>query len=446
MRELLPALIGQENVAGNLKVTTTLDLRLQEIAVDSVTTQLDALEASQGVTNGALVAMDPATGEILAMVGSHDFFRDDISGQVNNATALNQPGSTIKPVTYLAAFIEGAAPDWTVDDKPIEWGPNGEVLGNADGWYRGTILLQEALGSSLNVPAVETQRWVGLDKVVALARRLGITSVEDGSEYGSAFTLGAFDTSLLDMTYVYSTLANQGVQAGIDSVLGLPAGSRALDPVAILSVEDEDGDVLWQADLKNERVAPADNVYQITTVLSTDANRESMFGLNSPLNLGIPAAVKSGSSDETRDAWTIGYTPGLVAGVWVGNANNDPIPGGTSTYTAAPIWHTFMLTALEGQPVLSFLAPGEEAAAPQQQQQAAPTEVPATPTPVATEPAPTRTPRPKPTPITVIPRGQNDGAGNGNGSSGGNNGNGNGNGNSNGNGNGNNGNGNGNRD
>jgi membrane peptidoglycan carboxypeptidase len=456
VRELLPALIGQENVTGNLKVTTTLDLSLQEIAVDAITTQLDSLEASQGVTNGALVAMDPASGEILAMVGSHDFFRDDISGQVNNATSLNQPGSTIKPVTYLAAFIEGAEPQWTVEDKAIEWGPNGGTLGNADGWYRGEITLSQALGSSLNVPAVETLRWVGLDKVVTLARRLGVTSVEDGSEYGSAFTLGAFDVSLLDMTYVFSTLANHGEQAGISSVLGLPAGSRALDPVAILRVETEDGEVLWNADLRSVRVAPEDHVYQLTQVLSSDEARSSMFGYNSPLNLGIPAAVKSGSSDETRDAWTIGFTPGLVAGVWVGNANNDPIPGGTSTYTAAPIWHAFMLEALQGQPVLAFLSPEEDKASEVASEQRQPTAVPtiSTPEPSPTElhppptatprPGATRTPGPPPTqtarpgsssdgpPPTPTPRSNGQGNGNGNGNSNGspgNSGNGNGQGN-----------------
>jgi membrane peptidoglycan carboxypeptidase len=450
VRELLPTLIGQENVKDNLKITTTLDLHLQQIANDAVRAELDKLEASQGVTNGALVSMDPKTGEILAMVGSHDFFRDDISGQVNNATALNQPGSTIKPVTYLAAFMNGAEPDWTVVDQPIDWGPDGDVLGNADGWYRGTVQLQQALGSSLNVPAVETLQWVGLDKVKALAKKLGITSIDDDADYGAAFTLGAFDTSLVDMTYVYSTFANQGVQAGISSVLGLPEGNRDLDPIAILKVERDDGKVLWQADITNERVAPADDVYKLSTVLSNDQNRESMFGLNSPLNLGIPAAVKSGSSDETRDAWTIGYTPSLVTGVWVGNANNDPIPGGTSTYTAAPIWHSFMLTALQGQPVLAFTPPGgndqanadkdgpeqvgptpaKESPTPRPTQEAKPTKVPtatpaivtatpgterrppptatpratSTPTPPATA-MPTRTPAPSPTRVpTQVPR------------------------------------------
>jgi membrane peptidoglycan carboxypeptidase len=426
VRELVPALIGPDKVEGNLVVTTTLDLDLQAKAVTAVNDQLDELEAN-GVTNGALVAMNPSTGEILAMVGSHDFFRDDISGQVNNALALNQPGSTTKPITYLAAFMDSANPDFTVVDEPIPWGADGEDrLGNADGRYRGQVTLRTALGSSLNVPAVKTLQSVGLGDVASLARRLGITSVEDEQPYGAAFTLGAYETSLLDMTYVYSSFANRGQQAGVDSVLGLPEGNRSLDPIAILKIETSDGEVLYQARPKTTRVAPEDKVYMLTSVLSDDNARQSMFGLNSPLKLPRPAAVKSGSSDETRDAWTIGYTPQLVAGVWVGNANNAPIPNGTSTFTAAPIWHNFMVSALEGQPALQFQSPGQTATATPRPQSPTPQVSPSagpiastntprpnasnTPRPNATNtppPAATNTPRPQPTsppPPTATPR------------------------------------------
>jgi membrane peptidoglycan carboxypeptidase len=209
------------------------------------------------------------------------------------------------------------------------------------------------------VPAVKALQSVGLGPVVDMARRLGISTIDDNVQYGSAFTLGAVDVSLLDMTYVYSTFANDGVQTGMNSVLGLPAGSRQLDPIAVLKVETSDGRLIWQADHRSIRVTPAKETFYLTDILSDDSARASMFGLNSPLQLPRPAAVKSGSSDETRDAWTIGYTPQLVAGVWVGNANNAPIPNGTSTYTAAPIWHKFMLTALDGQPALAFSAPQE---------------------------------------------------------------------------------------
>jgi membrane peptidoglycan carboxypeptidase len=337
-------------------VTTTLDLGLQAKAQDAVTTQIQQLD-SKGVTNGALVALDPATGEVLAMVGSPDFYDDSLSGQVNNATSLNQPGSTIKPITYLTTFLNGWTPSTPIVDEPIPW--NNGQLGNADGWYRGTVPVRTALASSLNVPAVKALQSVGLGPVVDMARRLGISTIDDNVQYGSAFTLGAVDVSLLDMTYVYSTFANDGVQTGMNSVLGLPADSRQLDPIAVLKVETSDGRLIWQAEHRSIRATPAKETFYLTDILSDDAARASMFGLNSPLQLPRPAAVKSGSSDETRDAWTIGYTPQLVAGVWVGNANNAPIPNGTSTYTAAPIWHRFMLAALDGQPALAFSAPQE---------------------------------------------------------------------------------------
>jgi len=359
VRDLLPVLLGQDEVEGHLTVTTTLDSRLQRQADDIVKSQLDRLEAQTGVTNGALVAIDPRTGEILAMVGSHDFFRDDISGQVNNALAVNQSGSAIKPVTYLTAFLKGWNPDTRVVDERITLGDDRRPLGNADGRYRGEVTVRVALGSSLNVPAVKALQYAGLENVMALARRMGITTLRDISQYGPAFTLGA-DVNLLDLTYVYAVLANGGQQAGIPSVMDLPEGSRPLDPVAVLKVENGKGDVVWQAKERTERVVPEDKAYQITDILSDDSARVSMFGANSPLNLpGRPAAVKSGSSDETRDAWTLGYTPQLVAGVWVGNANNAPIPNGTSTYTAAPIWRAFMLAALQGQPVVQFPRPRE---------------------------------------------------------------------------------------
>ena len=368
VREQLPALIGPDDLKGHLKVTTTLDLALQAKGLEAVRQQLDQLE---GVNNGALVAIDPASGEILAMVGSYDFTDDAISGQVNNATALNQPGSTIKPVTYLATFLDGWAPDTPIVDEPITLGVDDEAfqLGNADGWYRGQVNVATALGSSLNVPAVKALEHAGLQNVYELAQSMGVTTLRELSNYGPAFTLGGVEVTLLDMTYIYSVLANYGEQVGMPSVVESPEGSRPLDPIAILRIEDADGNVLWEADHRRARITPADETYMITQILSNDANRVSMFGPDSPLNLPRPAAVKSGSSDETRDAWTLGYTPQLVAGVWVGNTNNEPIPNGTSTYTAAPIWRNFMLAALEGQAPLAFQAPADAEALRQAQRE-----------------------------------------------------------------------------
>jgi membrane peptidoglycan carboxypeptidase len=411
VRDLLPAILGQENVAGDLKVTTSLDLALQTEAERIVRDNLQRVERQTGVLNGALVAMDPKTGEVWAMVGSPDFSNNAISGQVNNATAVNQSGSAIKPVTYLASFFEGWSPDTKVVDERILLGDEQRPLANAGGGYRGEVTVRNALGSSLNPPAVKALRHAGLDSVMALSRRMGITTLRDISQYGDAYTLGA-DVSLLDLTYVYSVLANQGEQAGMGSVLGLPAGNRPLDPITVTKVETREGDMLWQARPREERVVAADKVSQITDILADDSARVSGFGANSKLNLpGRPAASKSGSSDETRDAWTLGYTPQLVTGVWVGHANNDPIPGGTSTFLAAPIWNEFMLRAhdLYRLPVVPFEKVGgtptatptqdkkEDTPTPEPSQTPEPTQTPQ-PTQQAPTPRPTNTPQPTNTP------------------------------------------------
>jgi membrane peptidoglycan carboxypeptidase len=210
----------------------------------------------------------------------------------------------------------------------------------------------------LNVPAVKTLRFAGLHNTYNMARKLGITSLKDVENYGDAFTLGGADTTLLDMTYVYSVFANQGTQAGMPTVLDLPNGSRSLDPIAILKIETVDGKTIWEAKHEDTQVIKPNAAYLITNILVDDRARVSGFGANSSLNLrSRPGAVKTGSSDSTRDAWAIGYTPSLVGGVWVGNANNSPMPGGTSSLLAAPIWNAFMTAALEGTKVEQFTVP-----------------------------------------------------------------------------------------
>jgi membrane peptidoglycan carboxypeptidase len=426
VRDLLPALLGQENVAGDLKVTTSLDLALQTEAERIVRDNLQRVDGQNGTLNGALVTMDPKTGEVLAMVGSRDFNRNEISGQVNNATAVNQSGSAIKPVTYLAAFQKNSPQypnGWTADtvvkDERILLGDEQRPLGNANNRYNGDVPVRRALGSSLNPPAVLALRYAGLDSVMALSRSMGITTLRDISQYGDAYTLGA-DVSLLDLTYVYSVLANQGQQAGMNSVLGLPAGSRPQDPISVLKVETREGDVVWQPRKDTKRVVAADEVFQITEILADNQARLLGFQANNPMNLpGRTAAAKTGASDDTRDAWTLGYTPigyasPLVVGVWVGHANNAPIPNGTSTFLAAPIWRDFMLKALEGQPDVAFQKPGggttPTATPTQDKKEDTPTPQPSetpepTQTPQPTQPAPTprATNTPQPTNTPVLP-------------------------------------------
>jgi len=360
VRELLPRLLGDGAPEGGLRLITSLDLSLQGKAEEAVQAHLSELGPQVSAGNGALVALDPKTGEILAMVGSRDYFDDSISGQVNNALALNQPGSSIKPITYLAAFLKGWSPATMIEDRPLSVTNGGEtfVLQNPDGIYRGQVSARQALGNSLNVPAVNTLQYAGLPDVHALAQRMGLTGLQDVSAYGPSFTLGGVDAPLMDMTFAFSVLANYGEQVGMPSVLDLPEGSRPLDPVAVLRVENAKGDVLWQYEPRRERIAPAPQAYLVTNVLSDNAARAQVFGLDSALKLpDRPAAVKTGLSDGPRDTWAIGYTPQLVAGVWVGNTDNSPMPGAISSQTAAPIWHDFMVAALAGQPALAFQPP-----------------------------------------------------------------------------------------
>jgi membrane peptidoglycan carboxypeptidase len=205
---------------------------------------------------------------------------------------------------------------------------------------------------------VKPLEYAGQENVYNNSRRLGLTTLKDVSDYGPAFTLGGADVSLLDLTYVFSTFANQGEQAGMSSVLDLPKGSRPLDPVVVMKVEDSRGHTIYQVKEKKERIVPEDQTYILTHVLSDDNARSSMFGLNSPLHLPErEAAVKSGLTDDSRDAWTFGFTPQLVAGIWVGNANNTPMPGATSTSTAAVIWHAFMEAALKDVKPAEFQVP-----------------------------------------------------------------------------------------
>ncbi len=360
VRDILPQLIGNDAKKQGLKVTTSVDIELQRKANEIVRGQIDTIGPRVGATNGALVSIDPRTGQVLAYVGSRDYFNDKISGQVDNVIALNQPGSTIKPITYITAFIKGWSPSTIINDGPIKLstGTGSYTLGNADNRFRGNIPVRVALASSLNPPAVKTLEYAGLQSVYDSARRLGLTTLKDVSAYGPAFTLGGADVNLLDLTYVFSVFANYGEQAGMSSVLDLPQGSRPLDPIVVLKVQDARGGTIWQAKQRKERIVPADQAYVLTHVLSDDSARSSMFGLNSPLKLpDREAAAKSGLTDEARDAWTFGYTPDLVTGVWVGNANNTPMPGATSTYAAAPIWHEFMEQALSGKPAQGFAVP-----------------------------------------------------------------------------------------
>ncbi|HDN79385.1 MAG TPA: penicillin-binding protein 1C [Chloroflexi bacterium] len=332
-----------------LKVYTTLDLDLQREAEAIVRMHLGRLAEERPphhVTDAALVALDPRTGEILAMVGSPDFFDASISGAVNMALAPRQPGSAFKPLTYAVALEKGFTPaTMLLDVRTTFITKEGEPYTpqNYDRHYHGPVLLRDALGSSLNVPAVKVLEEVGLEDVLDLARKLGITTLQEADRYGLSLTLGGGEVRLLELTAAYAAFANGGYR---------------VDPIAILRVENAQGKVLWEAEPRlgpqvlDERVA-----YLITHILSDDYARLLGFGRGSILNLSRPAAVKTGTTTDWRDNWTVGFTPQLVVGVWVGNADHSPMYEVTGLTGAAPIWHNFMEKAHQNLPVAEFPRP-----------------------------------------------------------------------------------------
>ena len=333
VRKLLEEKYGPERVArGGLSVITTLDLRYQRLAEEVARRHIAKLREEHGATNAALVAMQPATGEILAMLGSVDYHDASIDGQVNMALSERQPGSSIKPITYVTALQQGltlAAVLWDIPTE-IPLG-DGRVYRptNYDGRYHGPVRLRAALANSYNVPAVKLLRKVGVAEMLETAHRMGIRGLQrPPGYYGLSLTLGGGEVSLLDLTTAYATLANQG---------------RYVAPVAILRVVDGQGRVLEE--YEGPRPQPALDpraAYLITDVLSDNEARTPAFGADSPLRLSRPAAAKTGTTSDWRDAWTVGYTPYLAVGVWVGNSDNRPMRELPGLRGAAPIWHDFM--------------------------------------------------------------------------------------------------------
>jgi penicillin-binding protein 1C len=338
-------------------VYTSLDPNLEDIAQQAVTTQVSALE-SKHVTDGALVAIKPSTGEILAMVGSPDFNNVPNAGQINMAvSATRQPGSSIKPFTYLAAFEKGWTPATLIWDVPSEFPPSGlandpnppYVPNNFDHKFHGPLTVREALANSYNIPAVKTLQFIGVygdGGLIKMAERVGITSLTR-NDYGLALTLGGGEVSLLEMTGGYAVIANGGLK---------------IPPVAILKIVDYQGIVVYDYQApKGEQVLRADHAFLMSSILSDNSARTPMYGPNSIINLPFQAAVKTGTSNDSRDNWTLGFTPDLAVGVWVGNADDTPMENTTGVTGAGPIWAGFMTSAIKsltgGNPT-PFMRPG----------------------------------------------------------------------------------------
>jgi 1A family penicillin-binding protein len=343
-----------------LKVYTTIDPKLQATAEQVAREQIAKLK-DKHVTNAALVALDAHTGEILAMLGSVDFYNKEIDGQVNIALRPRQPGSSIKPLAYVTAFQKDWTPSTLIWDVPTTFTNGyGQTYSprNYDGLFHGPVSVRSALANSYNMPAVKALDHVGLPAFLDNARLLGITTLTR-PDYWLALTLGGGEVPLIEMAGMYQTFAN---------------GGKRMPPVAIAKVTNAQGKVICQftppgqdskgiqpcqafADAGKQVIAPQ-HAYLITSILSDKKARCPAFGCPNALELQFqPVAAKTGTTNDYKDNWTLGYTPDLVVGVWVGNADNSEMKGTTGVTGAAPIWHDFMVKATQSMPVKDFERP-----------------------------------------------------------------------------------------
>ncbi len=345
-----------------LEITTSIDANLQKKAEEILEQHITDYGEQTKLFNGAFVAMNPRTGEILTYVGSRDYFRDDIQGRNDNAAAGNSPGSTLKPFTFLTAFQKGWGTGTVILDTPFEMkdAQTGDTFAprNPNGGFVGPITAASALGNSLNVTAIKTIIFGGVQETVHNLKAFGYTTFNNPGGYGPALTTGGSDVTLVDQVLAYSVLANNGVMRGqsIQSGAQLQKDERQIEPVAILKVKDYDGKIRYEFKQPEERrVVAAEYAYLINSILSDGRNQCITYGVCNALalNVGYPSAAKTGTSAPFQDrpnligeTWTIGFTPELVAGTWAGNADNAPIEGILSTSVSLRAWRDFMDEAL----------------------------------------------------------------------------------------------------
>lgn len=344
-----------------LQVYTTLDLDLQKKAEEVARAQVAKVREKNNVHNASVVALRPTTGEIVAMVGSLDYNDEENDGEVNVAISNRQPGSSFKLFTYLTALQQGYTPASMIVDVRTVF-PDAEapyVPENYDRKYHGPQFLRDALARSYNIPAVWMLSKVGVKNVINTAHKMGITTLRD-DYYGLALTLGGGEVKLLDMVYAFSLLANGGVMAG-DAV---PAerqveGLRTLDPVSILQVRDKNGLIIYEyKEPKLAQVVSPQVAYVMSNILSDTAARWAAFGRPNDLEIpGHTVAAKTGTTNNWHDNWTVGYTPQLAVGVWVGNTDNEPMDKISGLTGAAPIWNQVMTYGLDNMPDVPFAQP-----------------------------------------------------------------------------------------
>lgn len=348
VQEDLIAQYGENTVErGGLKVITTLDWDKQEKAEKAIQEKGETLLKDGGANNAALLAMDPKTAQVLAMVGSKDFYDKTIGGEFNVTTkARRQPGSSIKPIVYAAAFAKGYTPSTVLYDVVTPFGNSGNPYTpkNYDLSERGPVTMRMALQGSLNIPAVKTLYLVGVDQAKEFAKKLGYTTF-DNQDLGLSMVLGGGSVKMLEHVNAYGVFANNGEKH---------------NPVNVLKVSDSKGKILYEwKEEAGEKVLDPELTATVSNVLSDDAARAYVFGAGSALALpGRPVAAKTGTTNNYVDAWVVGYTPSLVAGVWAGNSDNKPMRQGYGgSRVAGEIWNYFMREALKGSPVERFPNP-----------------------------------------------------------------------------------------
>lgn len=360
VRDYLMQKYGQEFLTtAGLKVLTTLDMKMQTVAEKEITAYSKGLPQYKA-HNAALVALNPKNGQLLTMVGSLDYFGKSFpanctSGfncsfdpQVNVAISPRQPGSAFKPIVYGAAFEMGYTPKTILQDTLTEFNPNCPSDSSAkkdrygldcyhphnyDGYFVGPISIRSALAQSRNVPAVKTLEFVGVKNALKTAEEMGITTLTDTSRYGLALVLGGGEVKLLELAGAYGVFAQDGQKVALNF---------------ILEIKDSQGNILEKPELKEIRIISSQTARQINSILSDNTARAPMFGANSSLYIADYAnevAVKTGTTQDNHDAWTMGYTPNIVVGIWVGNNNNAPMTQ-SSVMVSSPLWRNFMLRVL----------------------------------------------------------------------------------------------------
>ncbi len=366
VRDYLLNKYGEDTVyTGGLKVITTLDWDLQQTGEKVVKENAEKSDKAYKAGNAGLVAIDPKTGQILTMVGSRDYFGKPLpegctpgvdcrfDPNFNASTAPRQPGSSFKPFAYVTAFAKGFLPETVIFDVPTEFSTscanNKSSCYNPDNFdnlFKGPISLRAALAESRNVPSVKTLYLAGLDDTLKLAKDSGIRSLGEAKTYGLTLVLGGGEVKLVDITSAYGVFANQGIR---------------VPPTPVLTITDKDGKTIEEYKAEETIVIPKNATLQLSSVLSDNAARTPTFGANSPLHFpGRDVAAKTGTTNDNRDAWLVGYTPSITVGVWSGNNDNSKMLKGGSAI-AGPIWHAFMAEALKTLPNEQFEEPDQPA-------------------------------------------------------------------------------------